>query len=110
MTEIFTPYQAAAVVNNQLREFIEAGIKVDKFPLPGQMFYNYTTARIKDGKQAYIAGTMVNGKYDVDRDDLERWMKAYFVKKGYIKETADSVVVNGVEVTEKDFLLGSDTE
>jgi hypothetical protein len=48
MTTSFSPYAAAKQVNAQLLE--DGYAKV----LPAQMFYNYTTARIRAGKVPYI--------------------------------------------------------
>jgi hypothetical protein len=42
------------------------------------MMYNYTIARVKDGKAPFIKWDEVNG---VDREDLERWTKQYVTKK-----------------------------
>jgi hypothetical protein len=69
---ILTPYGAANLVNVVLEE---VGLPT----LPPQMFYNYTTARLRAGRKPAIAYTPESG---IDRDDLQRWLSAYLVKKG----------------------------
>jgi hypothetical protein len=71
LTGILTPYAAAKLVNNQLREL---GLAV----IPPQMMYNYTTSKLRAGKKPLIKFTAEEG---VDRDDLQRWTAAYITKK-----------------------------
>jgi hypothetical protein len=69
---MFTPYAAAKVVNAALAE---AGIAK---PIPPQMMYNYTIARIKDGKAPFIEW---NEKDGVVRESLEKWIVTYVAKR-----------------------------
>jgi hypothetical protein len=66
-----SPYQAAKVVNGWL-----AADGVEKV-LPPQMFYNYTTARIKKGKTPMIPVT--EGK--ISTEDLRGWYVKYLAKQ-----------------------------
>lgn len=68
---MMTPYAAAKIVNAELKK---RGIK----PIPPQMMYNYTSAKLNEGKKPLIAFTRENG---VDADDLQRWLKSYIAKK-----------------------------
>lgn len=70
-TAVLSPYGAAKLVNVALAE---AGLKA----IPPQMMYNYTTARVNAGKAPFIKW---DAKTGVDRDDLDRWTKAYVAKK-----------------------------
>jgi hypothetical protein len=69
---LLSPYGAAKLVNAALKE---AGLST---VIPPQMMYNYTTARVNAGKAPFIKW---DAKTGVDRDDLERWTKAYVAKK-----------------------------
>lgn len=67
-----TPYAAAKVVNALLAE---AG--VDKV-LPPQMFYNYTTARIRQDKAPFIP---VDENNKITEDGLKAWAEKYLAKQ-----------------------------
>jgi hypothetical protein len=71
-TQLLTPYAAAKLVNNALAE---AGVSKK---IPPQMMYNYTFARLDDGKTPLIKASREEG---VDREDLDRWIKSYVAKK-----------------------------
>jgi hypothetical protein len=74
-TTAVTPYAAAKFVNAKLAE---AGIEK---VLPPQMFYNYTTARIRAGKNALIACvTDEAGKTMIEQAALETWLEKYIAK------------------------------
>lgn len=66
-----TPYAAAKLANAALDE---AGLK----RIPPQMMYNYTTAKVNAGKKPLIKFSIEEG---VDREDFDRWLKAYIAKK-----------------------------
>ena len=66
-----TAYGAAKIVNQALKD---AG---SEKRIPPQMMYNYTHARVADGKQPYIMYTKSGG---VDEKDLHRWLEAYLDK------------------------------
>jgi hypothetical protein len=70
---MFTPYAAAKVVNASLLEALPSAK-----PIPPQMMYNYTVARVNAGKAPFIKWDEVNG---VDREDLERWTAQYVAKR-----------------------------
>lgn len=76
-------YTAAKAVNAVLveKEILETSPKSKNFGnikvLPPQMFYNYTTARINDGKEPLIECDE-NGKIVVE--SLEAWLVKYLVK------------------------------
>jgi hypothetical protein len=70
-SNVLTPYGAAKVANQALKE---AGIER---VLPPQMFYNYTTARVRAGKNPLIAYTEKGG---VDRKALNEWVTKYIAK------------------------------
>jgi hypothetical protein len=71
-TASMTPYAAAKIANAAL---VEAGIaKV----LPPQMFYNYTSARIRAGKQPFIECD-ADGK--VTAAGLAKWLETYVAKQ-----------------------------
>ena len=67
-----TPYAAAKVVNAALAE---AGL--DK-TIPAQMMYNYTTARVRAGKNPLIAVTE-DGK--ITPEGLQEWLTKYLAKQ-----------------------------
>jgi hypothetical protein len=67
-----TPYGAAKLVNEHLAE-----CNIDK-QLPPQMFYNYTTARIRAGKSPLIACDE-SGKIELDA--LAAWLEKYVAKQ-----------------------------
>lgn len=66
-----TAYGAAKLVNEALKE---RGVKKR---IPPQMMYNYTHARVAEGKRPFIMYTKAKG---VDRDDLNRWLGEYLDK------------------------------
>lgn len=72
MSELYTPYTASKFVNELL-----ADLGVDKV-LPPQMFYNYTTARIRAGKVPFIP--LTDGK--IAAEDLASWVTKYLAKQG----------------------------
>lgn len=71
----YSPYQAAKVVNKVLEE---KGI--EKI-LPPQMFYNYTTARIRSGKAPLIETVEVEGKVRIKEEALTKWIEKYVAKQ-----------------------------
>jgi hypothetical protein len=74
MTQVtYTPYGAAKVVNAVL---VEVGI--DKV-LPPQMFYNYTSARVREGKKPFIA---VGADGRITESALNEWLATYLQKQG----------------------------
>lgn len=68
-----TPYAAAKVANAAL-----AAAGVDKV-LPPQMFYNYTSARIRKGKAPFIP---VDAEGRITVEGLQGWLAKYLVKQG----------------------------
>lgn len=77
MSELYTPYQAAKLVNAVLDEH---GIK----NIPPQMMYNYV------GK-GYIESTLVDGKKKVTLESVQSWLIKYLEKKGIKLETDENV-------------------
>ena len=74
----FTPYGAAKLANTVLAEmFQEAGAEFK--PLPPQMFYNYTTARVNKGQKPLIPMNGAAGK--IVLSDLQAWIEKYAAKK-----------------------------
>jgi len=71
MTTSFTPYSASKQVNTQLLE--DGFEKV----LPPQMFYNYTTARIRAGKSPMIPCDEAGR---ITPDGLAAWYTKYVEK------------------------------
>jgi hypothetical protein len=71
-TVTYTPYAACKIVNAALAE---RGI--DKI-LPPQMFYNYTSARVRDGKRPFID---VDSNGRITEAGLIKWMEAYLQKQ-----------------------------
>lgn len=69
----YTPYAAAKIVNGALEE---AGL--DK-RIPPQMMYNYTSARLRAGKNPLIA-TDADGK--ITEEGLRTWLVKYLAKQG----------------------------
>ena len=59
-----TPYAAAKFVNEELKK---AGIEK---PIPTQMMYNYTSARMNAGKKPFIEYTIEEG---INEDSLKNW-------------------------------------
>ena len=77
-TAEFTPYGAAKLANTVLAEmFAEAGAEFK--PLPPQMFYNYTTARMNKGQKPLIPMNGAAGK--IVLSDLQAWIEKYAAKK-----------------------------
>lgn len=85
-SNFLTPYGASKIINAQLKELIANGVEVEKYPLPGPMFYNYTSRRVANGEKPFIAYSEEHG---VDEADLQRWFKSYCEKKGYKVEAED---------------------
>lgn len=73
-----SPYAAAKLVN---KARAEAGIEGN---IPPQMMYNYTTARVRAGKTAFIAYDPEKG---IELKALEEWTKKYIAKKTAVVET-----------------------
>ena len=48
--------------------------------LPPQMFYNYTIGKVRAGERPLIKCEIVDGKVDIDREDLTRWARQYIAK------------------------------
>lgn len=67
-----TPYAAARQVNAVLES---VGLKT----LPPQMFYNYTTAKVRQGKNPLIA---IDKDGRIIESALKAWLDRYLVKKG----------------------------
>ena len=74
---ILTPYAAWKIANAAI---LEAGLK----GIPSQMLYNYTSGKLNKGERPLIAFTHEGG---VDREDLQRWLKAYLTKKAGARAT-----------------------
>lgn len=70
--EFVSPYEAAKIVNAILKE------KQIDIVLPPQMFYNYTTARIRAGKKPFIE---TNKDNKVVVKSLLEWTARYIEKK-----------------------------
>ena len=68
---MMTPYACAKVVNEKLKE---AGIKKQ---LPPQMFYSYTTGRLRKGLRPLIE---CDEKGRVSIEDLDAWFEKYLAK------------------------------
>ena len=68
-----TAYKAAKIVNAALE-----AAEVEKV-LPPQMFYNYTTARIRAEKAPLIA---CDEEGKITEDGLNEWLAKYLEKKG----------------------------
>lgn len=66
-----TPYAASQIVNVVLAEN-------DIAPIPPQMMYNYTTARVRAGKVPLIP---IGEDNKIDTSDLEVWVTKYVEKK-----------------------------
>lgn len=83
MSETTTPYNAAKAVNSVLAELeiLETSEKSKNFGnvkvLPPQMFYNYTTSRIREGKAPLIACDD-DGRIIVE--SLTEWTRKYVQK------------------------------
>jgi uncharacterized protein YbjT (DUF2867 family) len=70
-----SPYKAAGIVNALL---LAEGIEK---VLPPQMFYNYTTARIRADKAPLIPVVEVaEGKYEISLEGLGEWATKYIAK------------------------------
>jgi len=69
----FTPYAAAKIVNNALVEN-----EIDKV-IPTQMMYNYTTARIRQGKAPFIE---CDKEGRITEEGLQKWLVKYLTKQG----------------------------
>lgn len=91
MTTSLTPYAASKVVNKILED---AGVEK---VLPPQMFYNYTSARIRSGKNPLIA-VDENGK--ITEEGLNEWLAKYLVKNGVELEVTTEEAEEVVEVVE----------
>lgn len=73
-----TPYNAAKAVNAVLEARGIVNPKTGEIKVvPSQMFYNYTTSRIREGKQPLIACDS-EGRILVSA--LQEWVKAYVFK------------------------------
>lgn len=67
-----TPYKASQIANLALEA---SGVQKK---LPPQMFYNYTNARIKQGKKALIA---VDSEGRITESGLSEWLEKYIAKQ-----------------------------
>lgn len=67
-----TPYAAAKLVNEALREN-----NIDK-TIPAQMMYNYTTAKIRQGKKPLIE---VNEDGKINVESFTKWLSRYIEKQ-----------------------------
>jgi hypothetical protein len=77
--ELVSVYGAAKVVNPILRE-----LGVNQKDLPPQMFYNYTTARIRTGHNPAMETVQLeNGDYRITREGLDAWLVKYIERKGH---------------------------
>lgn len=73
---MLSPYTCHKIVNQKLKE---SGI--DK-TIPPQMMYNYTSGRLSQNKNPLIKSFInKDGKVEVDKDDFEKWLKAYLDKQ-----------------------------
>lgn len=75
--QLLTPYAAAKAVNQVLAA-------ADLAPIPPQMMYNYTTARLRAGKNPLIT---CNAEGQIAPEDLQAWLTRYLSKKGIVLET-----------------------
>lgn len=71
---LVTPYGASKIVNEVLRNHNLPSI-------PPQMVYNYTTSRIRQGKNPFIPTTMKDGQVLIKVEDLHTWIEKYVAKK-----------------------------
>jgi len=79
LSELLTPYACAQLANAQL-------VAVGLPPIPPQMMYNYTSAKLRAGKKPLIAFDPAKG---VERVAFEGWLARYLVKKGVTVTVAD---------------------
>lgn len=92
----FTPYGASKLANTVLAEmFAEAGAEFK--PLPPQMFYNYTTARVNKGQKPLIPMNGTAGK--IVLSDLQAWIEKYAAKKLNTTAEAETEAEAEVEAT-----------
>jgi hypothetical protein len=88
-------YAAARRVNGWLKE--RGAKKADGTPkeLPPQMFYNYTTARIRKGQNPAMAVvTSEDGKHYIEDAVLGEWFEAYYAKNVAAKNTGTATTVD----------------
>ena len=76
MSATLTPYEACKATNAALAEAVPT-----HRPLPPQMFYNYTTARIRAGKNPLIPCTEVKGQTVIKSEDFAQWLDRYIRKQ-----------------------------
>lgn len=88
MSENFSPYKAAKVVNEWL---LEDGVEK---VLPPQMFYNYTTARVNKGKDPLIKTD--DGK-TINETDLREWYTKYTARVAKLAEEKAAKQLETVE-------------
>jgi len=79
LSEYLTPYACSTLAN---AKFVEVGLP----PIPPQMMYNYTSAKLRAGKKPLIQFDPAQG---VLRVDFERWLAQYLIKKGVTVTVAD---------------------
>jgi len=72
-SKITTPYSAAKYVNEELKK-VDENFK----PIPPQMMYNYTIARVRGGKEPFIKWDEKKG---VDIESLKEWTTKYVAKR-----------------------------
>lgn len=70
-----TPYAAAKIINAVLDS-------VELPNIPPQMVYNYTSGRIRQGKNPFIDCTIENNKIRISDQAIQAWLKKYLEKKG----------------------------
>jgi hypothetical protein len=75
-----TPYAASQIVNVVLAENEIA-------PIPPQMMYNYTTARVRAGKVPLIP---IDENNKIETSDLEAWTTKYVEKKMAARNTVEA--------------------
>jgi len=90
-----TPYAAARLVNQAL---LDAGVVKT---LPPQMFYNYTTARVRKGQKPLINTIVVDGKILIDTLALAAWTQKYVRKQIKLAELLEEEM-NELQVTVPD--------
>jgi len=68
-----TPYECAKLANQR---FSEEGLP----SIPPQMMYNYTTAKVRAGKNP-VGGLVVTPEGLVTRESFQSWVDRYVTKK-----------------------------
>jgi len=73
LSATLTPYECAKLANQR---FSEEGLN----PIPPQMMYNYTTAKVRAGKNP-VGGLVVTPEGKVTRESFTKWLESYVTKK-----------------------------